>query len=378
MWIEDPIAHFGKGEVEPTTLDPLEAVQHPVVLASNPKHFYALETLVRMIESGKALNPVTRAPFTLDDIRPLVTPATLPRDYADLVQLLIAFGWSKAHLAVDAAHIVPKPMGWIDRFQRVWRVMVEHWARLPLVDVNEMHARWTREAAFDSNVGQTRAAELLLAARRCDYANNSAAELHRLADRFVGLMQLFCGRHTNVVVRRRQLIHGFAFLAWRRGLPVRFETAYRFMDLRIESDRCDMQNFVLRPSTAHDAVRRALAGLTPEERHRLRSFQPAERVSLQLEAAIARAPARRRYSTAELLTAAVPTFMESGASGRLRLTPIALALSRMGPPFTTTERVPPHLYVMLVRHVEERGVCVPIEAALRSLVGAPITLFARR
>jgi hypothetical protein len=245
----------------------------------------------------------------------------------------------------DAAHVEAPPSSVIDRFHRIWgfvdRLMTEHWARLPLVNLTEMHARWTRYAAFDARVRQTHTAELLLAARRSNYAHYSSAALHRLADRFVGLMELFCGPHLhNVIVRRRQLIHGFAFLAWRRGLPVRFETAYRFMDLRVESDRADMQNFLLRPSTPQEAVRRALA-----------FTGTSSASSLQLEQAVARAlaPARRRYAAAELLGAAA----ELRSAKRMRVAP--------------APRVPTNLYVLLVRHVEQCGPCPTIAHAVRLL-----------
>ena len=383
MWIEDPIAHFGPGEVEPTTLDPLEAVQHPVVLASNPKHFYALESLVHMLESGKGRNPFTRVPFTLDDVRPLITPRTLAHEYAEVVHLLVAFGWSTVHLAADVLHM-NAPWSSINRFQGVWGfvdlVMVEHYSRLPLVNVNEMHARWMRYASFDTRVAPTRAAELLLSARRSDYANNDAADLHRLADRFVGLMQLFCGEHTNVVVRRRQLIHGFAFLAWRRGLPVRYETAYRYLDLRIESDRADMQNFVLRPSTAQEAVRLAMAEFTPVERTAFtKPTTKREAVSLRLERAVERAlaPAHRRYSSAELVNALVDEETPPSKKRIRTTTPPPLLLLQLRP---LSASVPQNLYVMLVRHVEHhRGSHrhVSIANALRALVDSPVTLFSR-
>ena len=345
MWIEDPETQFGAGEVEPTTLDPLEAVTHPVVLTSDPKHFYAFESLVHLLESGKARNPVTRAPFALDDVRPLVTARTEAHEYAELVQQLVALGWSPAHLAEDAPRM--RPPASIERFRRVWGfvegVLNDHWPRLPLVSVQEMYARWKRYTRFYAQMRQSRAPELLVEARRRDYAQNSAAELHRLADRFVGLMQLFCGCYTNVTVRRSMLIHGFTFVAWRRGLPVRFETAYRFLDLRLESDRADMQNFLLRPSTPIDAVRRAL------EREPLRPD------ALHLEEAVARAlaPARRRYASYELLEA---------------LTALT------GPPHHKRRRIAPddtrgphNLYVMLVRHVEPESRCRTIEIALSAL-----------
>ena len=377
MWIEDPIAQFGAGEVEPTTLDPLEAVTHPVVLASDPKHFYAFESLVHLLESGKARNPVTRALFTLDDVRPLVTARTTAHEYAELVQQLVAFGWSPAHIAEDAPHMTaPTSIG---RFHRVWsfveRVMVDHWPRLPLVSVHEMYARWKRYTQFYPQMRRSRAPELLVEARRCDYARNSSAALHRLADRFVGLMQLFCGRHTDVTVRRRTLIHGFTFLAWRRGLPVRFETAYRFLDLRLESDRADMQNFLLRPSTPHDALRRALER---ELLHRpMDARTPPRMDSLHLEEAVARAlaPAHRRYSSTELLDA---------FASLIHTMPTTTTTTTAKPNSAKRQRLlapqaPHNLYVMLVRHVEPElgGRCPSIEAALCALPNAP-TLSTRR
>lgn len=326
MWIANPDQHFGRNEVDPIHLDPLCDVHDAVVLSDDAKHFYHLNDLLSMLEMGQALNPCTRRAFSVHDIRLVVTPRTRFKDIDTTLRLLLTCGWTcLPEVTSDLSQMRPAPppnLNYIMAIRRRWEFLRDVMRRyaIPPIDMHGVKERWERAAVFERNPRIARNGETLLQQQRRGYAGKAQAPLHRLADRFLSMLDALCGSLRNAVFRRRPLVEAFVFVAFAHRQPVTLATAHRLVELRLELNERDPNYYVLRPFTALEAVRRAVPVLSRLERDVLRRPQRRAVIGETLQAATRRVlNAARRYSDEELVEAALQTYFERAFEGAWRL-----------------------------------------------------------
>ena len=93
MFVSDPLARYGDGEVCPITLDTFDEAEVPVELSAMPGHFFSWNDAMRTLRT----NPLTRQPIDpARDLEPVLTPQMTYEAYLrSLRRLYQTLNWNR-------------------------------------------------------------------------------------------------------------------------------------------------------------------------------------------------------------------------------------------------------------------------------------------
>ena len=106
VFFEDAKKHFAE-ESEPVTLESFGNTRHAVLLKQDATHFFEFKSIERLlIQSAlsftRPLSPLTRAPFTIHDVEPILTPTAPYSDFLNTVALLAVYGKRELPSTINA------------------------------------------------------------------------------------------------------------------------------------------------------------------------------------------------------------------------------------------------------------------------------------